>query len=107
MQPRRKYARSQADGRFGQGVGDDRLNRFTTIAAPVTVDDVLRDNRLDALWDVFNDTVARLAAFLNGQIAIGAGIERMILLLIDRNRGFAMRARVPRPRPFGLTALYV
>ena len=51
MEPGREHQSAIAERGPGQGVGDDRLDGFLAVRAPVAVDGVLGDNRCDLLGE--------------------------------------------------------
>ena len=102
VQPGREDHDPQPDRRSGQGIGHDRLDGGVTAGAPVARDGVLGDDRGDVGGDVLDDPGPRGSTASDRPVALGAGLERVMLARVDPRRRRATSPRVTGPGPPGL-----
>ena len=98
MLPRTQRKRAQADRGARQGVGDRGFDLFLAAWAPVAMDRVFGNFRLD-LWDVFDVSGAGFRAAIQGAAAIGTDLRTMFPAMIDPLRGRSSRAFMARLGP--------
>ena len=95
VQPGRQRQHAVADLRARQGVGHARLDLFLAVRAPVAMDRVFRDHRLDVFGDVFGIADARLRTALQSPLAMRTAGRAVLLVLVDLLWRWATRPFVP------------